>query len=242
MNLIIYLYHILLYQPLYNSLVLLYHYLPGHDFGLSIIVLTLLVRLILYPLMHSSLKSQKAMSALQPKLQEIQKKYKGDLTKQSQAIMELYRKEKINPASGFLSLLIQLPLLIALYQVFWKFSTPGQAAYLYSFVPNPGEIEPMFLNLLNLAEPSVPLAILAGIFQFFQTKMITPPPSKKGRSKDSMSRFTQVFQKEMLYFFPIFTVLILWRLPSAIGLFWITTTLFSIGQQYMVYGKGDSNS
>ena len=241
MNLIVYLYHILLYQPLYNSLVLLYHYLPGHDFGLSIIVLTLLVRLILYPLMHSSLKSQKAMSALQPKLQEIQRKHKGDLTKQSQAIMELYRKEKINPTSGFLSLLIQLPLLIALYQVFWKFSTPGQVVYLYSFVPNPGEIEPMFLNLLNLAEPSVPLAILAGIFQFFQTKMITPP-SKKGGSKDSMSRFTQVFQKEMLYFFPIFTVLILWRLPSAIGLFWITTTLFSIGQQYIVYGKGDSNS
>jgi len=241
MNLIIYLYHILLYQPLYNSLVLLYHYLPGHDFGLSIIVLTLLVRVILYPLMHSSLKSQKAMSALQPKLQEIQRKHKGDLAKQSQAIMELYRKEKINPASGFLSLLIQLPLLIALYQVFWKFSTPGQVVYLYSFVPNPGEIEPMFLNFLNLAKPSALLAVLAGIFQFFQTKMITPPV-KKGGSKDSMSRFTQVFQKEMLYFFPIFTVLILWRLPSAIGLFWITTTLFSIGQQYMVYGKGNSNS
>jgi len=242
MNLIIHLYYTLLYQPLFNGLVLLYQYLPGHDFGLSIIVLTLAVRLVLYPLMHSSLKSQKAMSLIQPKLQEIQKKYKGDLSKQSQAIMELYRKEKINPASGILSLLIQLPLLIALYQVFWKFSSPGQMAYLYSFVPSPGRIEPMFLNFLNLAEPSAFLAILAGIFQFLQTKMITPSPDKKSGSRDNMSQFAQVFQKQMLYFFPIFTILILWRLPSAVGIFWITTTLFSIGQQYIVYGKGKSNS
>jgi len=241
MNLIIHLYNILLYQPLFNGLVLLHLYLPGHDFGVSIIVLTLAVRVVLYPLMHSSLKSQKAMSLIQPKLQEIQKKHKGDLAKQSQAIMELYRKEKINPASGILSLLIQLPLLIALYQVFWKFSSPDQMVYLYSFVPNPGRIEPMFLNFLNLAEPSAFLAILAGIFQFLQTKMITPSPDKKGGSRDNMSQFAQVFQKQMLYFFPIFTILILWRLPSAVGIFWITTTLFSIGQQYIVYGKGKSN-
>ena len=241
MSLIIHLYNILLYQPLFNSLVLLYQYLPGHDFGLAVIVLTLLVRVILYPSMHHSLKSQKAMSLIQPKLQEIQKKHKGDLSRQSQAMMELYRKEKINPASGFLLLFVQLPFLIALYQVFWKFSTPDQMVYLYSFVSNPGQIQPMFLNFLNLARPSVLLAVLAGISQYFQTKMIAPPENKGG-SKDNAGQFANVLQKQMLYFFPLFTVFILWRLPAAVGLYWITTTVFSIGQQYIVYGKGKSNS
>ncbi|MFC1663535.1 YidC/Oxa1 family membrane protein insertase [Patescibacteria group bacterium] len=218
----------LLYQPLFNILVLLYEYLPGHDFGMAVIVLTILTRVIFYPLGIKAIKSQKALSELQPKMKEIQEKYKNDKEKQAKATMELYQKEKISPLSGCLPLLIQLPILFALYRVFWKWFEPEQMAHLYSFVSNPGPIDPLFLGMVNLAESSVVLAILAGAFQFWQSKMIIP---KKTPIKKGGSDFAQSMQKQMLYFFPIFTILIVWRLPSAVGLYWITTTIFSIIQQ-----------
>ena len=233
MNILISAYQTILYQPLFNALVLLYEHLPGHDFGIAVIVLTVLIRLIFYPLMVQSIKSQKVLSELQPKIQEIQQKYKGDKEKQARETMGLYQKEKINPFGGCLPLLIQLPILIALYQVFWKGLRPEAMKNLYSFIPNPGTIDPTFFGLINLGEASLVLALLAGITQFFQTKMITPKTAKVKKG-DQMSQFSGMMQKQMLYFFPIFTVFILWRLPAAIGLYWIVTSLFSILQQYFI--------
>src|SRR5688572_820076 len=108
-----------LYYPLFNLLVLIYNYLPGHDFGIAIIVLTIIIRFILYPVSVKALNSQKALQKLQPQIQELQKKYKDDKEKQAKETLELYRREKINPFSGLLLALIQLPILIALYNVFW---------------------------------------------------------------------------------------------------------------------------
>jgi len=224
----------ILYQPLFNALVLLYKYLPGHDFGIAVIFLTILIRLIFYPLMVKSLKSQKILSELQPKIQEIQKKFKDDKEKQTKELILLYQKEKINPFSSFLFLLIQLPILIALYRVFWKGVQPEAMQNLYSFVPHPGVINPYFLGIINLSQSSLALALLAGVCQFFQSKMASPK-TLKVKQKDEISQFSEMFQKQLLYFFPIFTILILWKLPSAIGLYWITTTLFSLGQQYFVF-------
>jgi len=236
MELLINAFNVILYQPLFNALVFLYQYLPGHDFGVAVIVLTILIRLILYPLMVQSIKSQKTLSELQPKIQEIQSKYKDDKEKQAKAMMELYQKEKINPFGGCLPLLLQLPILIALYQVFWKGLRPEAMKNLYSFIPNPGTIDPTFFGLINLGEASLVLALLAGITQFFQTKMVTPKTAKIKKG-DQMSQFSGMMQKQMLYFFPIFTVFILWRLPAAIALYWIITALFSIGQQYLIFKK-----
>jgi len=233
---------IILYQPLFNALILLYIYLPGHDFGVAVIVLTVIIRIILYPLMVQSIKSQKILSELQPKIQGIQQQFKDDKEKQTRAMMELYQKEKINPFGGCLPLLIQFPILIALYQVFWRGLQPGAMRHLYGFTPNPGAIDPTFFGFINLAEPSLWLAFLAGILQFFQSKMLTPHQSKLGtgqapKNKNQMNQFSNTMQKQMLYFFPIFTVFILWKLPSAIGLYWIITSLFSIGQQYLIFKK-----
>jgi len=236
MELLINAFNLILYQPLFNALVFLYQYLPGRDFGVAVIVLTILIRIILYPLMVQSIKSQKVLSELQPKIQEIQSKYKDDKEKQARATMELYQKEKINPFGGCLPLLLQLPILIALYQVFWKGLRPEAMTNLYSFIPNPGSIDPTFFGLINLGQASLILALLAGITQFFQTKMITPKTAKVKKG-DQMSQFSGMMQKQMLYFFPIFTVFILWRLPAAIALYWIITALFSIGQQYLIFKK-----
>lgn len=226
-------YNLILYQPLFNILILFYQYLPGRDFGVAVILLTTLLRLITYPLMAKSIKSQKILSEIQPKIQEVQQKFKNDKQAQAREVMALYKKEKINPLGGFLPLLIQLPILFALYQVFWKGLQPEALNNLYSFVPNPGAIDPTFLGILNLAQPSIILAILAGIFQFFQTKIMTPR-AQKTKDGDKMGQFSSMMQKQMLYLFPLFTVFILFKLPSAIGLYWVVTSLFSIGQQYIV--------
>ena len=216
-------YNFILYQPLFNVLILFYQYIPGKDFGVAVILLTILIRLVLYPLMTKSIRSQKILTELQPKIQEIQQKFKNDKQTQAKEIMALYKREKINPLGGFLPLLIQLPILIALYQVFWKgVLVEG--------------IDPTFLGILNLAQPSIILAVLAGICQFFQTKTMTPK-AQKVKDGDKVGQFSNMMQKQMLYIFPIFTVFILFKMPSAIGLYWVVTSLFYIGQQYLIMKK-----
>jgi len=161
--------------------------------------------------------------------------------------MELYRREKINPFSGCLPLLIQLPVLIALYRVFWRgFQMEEISSYLYSFVPHIGAINPSFLGIIDLSRSyfieiegvrhllwaNIILIIFVGLTQFLQTKMNTP----KIQSKKS-SGFSDQIQKQMQYFMPAFIVLILFRLPAAVGLYWLTTTLFTIIQQYILLKK-----
>ena len=232
MNFLISAFNVILYQPLFNALILLYKNLPGHDFGLAVIVLTILTKIIFYPFGIKAIRSQKSLQDIQPRLQEIQTKHKDDKEKQVKETLELYKKEKVNPLSGCLPLLVQLPILIALYQVFWKGLQPEQMVHLYSFVSSPGVIDPSFLGLINLSKPNMYLAIFAGISQFVQSKMTVP---KTQKLKTGGSQMGEMMQKQMLYFFPAFTVLILWNLPSAIGLYWLVSTVFSIIQQYFIF-------
>jgi YidC/Oxa1 family membrane protein insertase len=231
-------FEILLYQPLLNILILIYSYFPGHNFGVSIVVLTVLIRLLLYPLVSESIRVQKVTADLQPKMKEIQEKHKNDKEKQTLLTMQLFKEHKINPFGGILLLVIQLPILIALYQVFYKGITSDVLKLLYGFVPNPGTIDQTFLGLVNLANGSLAMAVAAGILQYFQTKMITPPPAVKSRGgEDQMADFSNQMQKYMLYFFPVLTVYIFYKLPAALSLYWIASSLFSIAQQYLVINK-----
>jgi len=239
-------FHLIFYQPLLNILILFYQYLPGRDFGLAIVFLTILIKLLLYPITSQSLKSQKSLDGFQSKIREIQEKYKDSKEEQSKAMMEFYQKEKINPFSGCLPLLIQLPILIALYQVTQKGLVAEEMVNLYSFVSQPGEINPYFLGILNLTQPNLILAFLAGILQFIQTKMGAPQTSKtgktaqgeprpSGRKEIPLNKFSQMMQKQMLYLFPFITFLFLLRLPSAVGLYWLMLTLLTIVQQYLIF-------
>jgi len=229
-------FNIIFYQPLLKALVLLYQYLPGHDFGIAVIVLTVLIKLILYPLGAKGIKSQKALQELQPKIKEIQARFKDDKTRQAKETMDLYKREKINPFSGFSLLIIQLPILFALFKVFG------------SGIKAMSGVNTTFFGLINLAETSVILVVLAGIAQFFQAKMMTPstPSTRLGTSRSGQAGqapdFSGMMQKQMLYFFPVFTVFILWRMPSAIALYWLTTTLFTIFQQYITLKKKKNDS
>jgi YidC/Oxa1 family membrane protein insertase len=226
-----------LYRPLFNVLVLLYEYIPGADFGIAIIALTILIKLLFYPLGTKSIKSQKALNEIQPKIKEIQGKYKDDKEKQAQEMMELYKKEKISPLSGCLPLLIQLPVLIAVYRVFWGGLNPD-LSLLYSFVPSPGSINSIFLGFLDLSKPSIIMAFIVGIVQFLQIKFIMPKTKKPAsRQAGKGSDFTSQMQKQMTYFMPVFIVIILWNLPSALGLYFLINTLFTILQQYIITKK-----
>ncbi len=232
-------FYIILYQPLFNSLLLLYNYIPRHDFGIAIIFLTLIIRVILFPISIKAVNSQVGLQKLQPKIQELQKKNKDDKEKQAKEILELYKKEKINPFSGLLLALIQLPILIALYQVFWNGLKSKELSVLYNFVLNPGQINPFFLHIIDLSKPNLIFAILAGLVQYFQTKMMLPNNVNKLGGQAKENDFSQVMQKQMVYFFPVFTVIILINLPSALGLYWIASGIFSIIQQYLIFKKRD---
>lgn len=219
MNPIVQIYNLIFYQPLFKALFFLYQYL--NDFGLSIVLLTILIRLALLPLTFQSLKFQKSFSKLQPKIEEIEKKYKRDKERKIKELISLYQKEKINPFFVFFPFFLQIPILIALYQVFLR----GIETI---------SITPKFLGIINLSQPSLILAFLTGISQFFQSKM-TIPRQKFVQGKKEIVQFLKIFQKQTLYFSPIFTFLILLTLPAAIGLYLAVTILFSISQQYLIY-------
>jgi YidC/Oxa1 family membrane protein insertase len=228
-------FNVFLYQPLFNVLILIYVYFPWHDFGVAVILLTLLIRVVVAPASIKAVRSQKALSALQPKIKEIQRRYKDDKEKQSKAMFELYQKEKVNPLSGCLPLLLQLPILIALYRVFLKgFTKETLKTYLYKIVPYPPVINLTFLGVINLTQPNFPLALLAGLAQFFQSKI------SMGEKTSSQKDATQAIQKQMAYFLPLFTVFIVWKLGAMIGLYWLTSTLFSIGEHYLIKVKNKS--
>lgn len=235
-------YNTILTQPLLNLLIVFYHVLWS-DIGLAIIALTILIRLVLYPSFKHQLESQKKLSQLQPKMKEIKDKHKDNPEQQSKALMEFYKKEKVNPLGSCLPILVQLIILIALYRVFIVGLNGETLSNLYSFVPNPGHIEPVTLGLLNLSERNVILAVLTGIVQFFQSKSMSKlqPAASPGSSGEPGAAIAQTMTKQFVYVFPVITVLIGMQLPAGLVLYWLVTTVFSIGQQYIIM-RGNQNA
>lgn len=222
------LYTTIIYEPILNLLVWLYNVIPGNDVGVVIILVTIVIRLLLAPFMHKSLKSQRAMSALQPKITELREKHKEDQQEQAKAMMALYKEHNVSPFSSCLPLLIQLPILIALYQVFSK-ALKGNLDGLYSFVENPGMLNPKLFGLVDLAHPNIAFAILAGAVQFAQSWMIS-----KWQTPGAADATAKALNIQMLYILPVISIVIAWTLPAGLPLYWIVTTLFAIGQQYYI--------
>jgi YidC/Oxa1 family membrane protein insertase len=231
-------FHTFLYQPLFNALILIYQILPGHDLGLAVILLTLVVKAITLPLEIKAFRFQQKMAVVQPKLKEIQEKYKNNLEEQTKAVSALWREEKINPLTSLVPLFVQIPILIALYQVFgyglWNLSPD----LIYPFIVMPGTISPLFLGLVDLSKPQLLLAVLAGIGQFFQAKTAAAISQPKA-TNNNQGRMTDVLQKEMLFLFPLMTVFILWKLglPSALALYWTTSSVLITWQQKFLNKK-----
>lgn len=227
------LFNTFLYQPLFNILIALYQYIPGQDFGVAVIAITLLIKFALYPFGQRAIRSQKALTDIQPKLKEIQEKFKNDKERQVKETLDLYKKENINPFSSLVPVLIQIPVLIALYQLFWGGLKMEQMNLLYGFMKVPETLSTSFLGLADLGKPNIILAILAAITQYYQVKMVSPASNSKGGKED----FSVQLQKNMQVTFPILTFMILFNLPSAVGLYWLVTNAFTIIQQYFFIKK-----
>jgi YidC/Oxa1 family membrane protein insertase len=246
MNIIGDLFNTIFFQPILNLLVWLYVTVPGQDIGIAIILLTIIVKIVLYPLTHLQIKQQRSMQELQPKIEEIRKRLKDDKEKQAAELMALYKTEKVNPASSCLPLLVQLPVFLALFHALQVGLKSESLNVLYPFVANPQNINTMFLGLFDLTQPNYVLAVLAGLVQFWQTKMIlqppaatvTPPPSelagKEGAKDESM---TAMMNKQMTYMMPIMTVVIGFSLPGGLTLYWLVMSLLTVVQQYFVLKK-----
>lgn len=225
---------VVFYQPLYNGLVFLMDILPGADAGLAVIILTILVKLILYPLSKHSIETQFAMRRFQPEMDALKKQHANNREGYAKALMEFYREKKINPFSGFLLLLIQLPVIIALYYVFFKGGLPYINETLrYAFIPRP-EVNMEFLGLVNIAEKSIFLAALAGITQFFQVKLALPPPSPGTRDGSFQGELAHGMHMQMKYVMPIVAAIASYSISGAIALYWTTSNLFAIGQELFV--------
>lgn len=229
-------YHAVLYQPILNLLVGLYDIL-FNDFGLAILALTVIVRGLLWPLSHKALENQKAMLDIQPKIKEIQAKYKDNKEEQAKAMMAVYAEHKVSPFSSCLPLLIQLPLFIALYQVLSAGLKSQGLNGLYAFVPNPGTISTLSLGFLDLSQRSIPLAVLAAGAQYVQAKMMQRKDVKvhgeESKDEDTMA----IMNKQMLYMMPAMTLFIGWNLPAGLTLYWLLTNLAMILQQKLAFKK-----
>ena len=229
-----YLFTVIFYQPILNLLVYLYNTISFHDFGLAIIFLTIVLKLALWPLGRSSIRSQKSLQDLQPKLDEIKKKYADDKAGMSQATMALYKENKVNPFSSCLPLLIQFPFLIAVYRVF-RDGVGNKLDYVYSFIAKPETLNLVSFGFLDLGKPNIVLAVLAGLAQFWQAKMmITKRPSIKtpGAKDEDMAA---IMNKQMVYFMPAITIFIGISLPGGLTLYWFVLTIVTAIQQLITF-------
>lgn len=230
----------ILFEPLFNAFVALYNIFP--DVGIVILILTVVIKLILYPLTGKSIKAQKSLQDLQPKLEELKKKHKDNQQVLAQETMKLYKEHKVNPFGSCLPILVQLPIFLALYWVLRDALTAPDFSVLYSFVSSPETINPMSFGLVNLGEMSIPLALGAGLAQFWQAKTLSrkKPPKKAGedaKDEDMMAKMN----KNMLMFMPILTVVIGLQLPGGLALYWLLSTAITAFQQQVLFRKKDED-
>ncbi|MDD5251791.1 MAG: YidC/Oxa1 family membrane protein insertase [Patescibacteria group bacterium] len=231
------LFNTIFYQPIFNLLIGIYNVLPGKDIGLAIIVLTIIVKAVLWPLTTKALKSQKELQELQPKMEALKKQFASDKEKLGKELMDLYSREKVSPFSSCLPLLLQLPVFIALYKALANGLKSSGFDVLYSFVPNPGQIAPMLFSVIDLSKPNIPVTILAAITQYFQARSMVSRQQPKVAGSDD-ERMMVMVNKQMTIMMPIMTLIMGWTLPGGLILYWLVMNLLTIAQQEWFFRRG----
>lgn len=227
----------ILFEPILNAFVFLYNYIG--DVGIVITIITVLIKVGLYPLTNKSISAQKSLTDLQPKLEEIKAKHKDNQQVLAQETMKLYKEHKVNPFGSCLPMLVQLPIFFALYYVLRDLLGDAPSFdLLYSFVQNPESINPISLGLFDLSKVSIVLAALAAGTQFFQAKMFSkkkPPKAAGEGGKDE--GMMGMMNKQMLYFMPFLTLIIGLQFPGGLTLYWFLSTLITLLQQVFIFKK-----
>ena len=238
-----YLFNTALYNPIYNLLVFLIDHIPGGDVGLAVIFLTIIVKLVLFPVSLTAVRTQMKMRLVEPELKKVQEDYKDKKEELALKTFEIYKKNKINPFSSIIVLFIQIPVIFALYFAILKGLPVIKTNILYSFIPAPQNINMHFLGLVDVSKSKVfILALIAGITQFFQARLAMPTPIKSKTDTDSKEiSFKDEMMKGMhiqiRYVMPLFTFFIAYSLISVVAIYWTISNLFAIGQEYYIRKK-----
>lgn len=233
MNILRLIYSQVFYRPLLNGLVFFTKILPFNDMGLAIIVLTVIVKLIIFPFTHKSIKTQIKIKEIEPELKKIKKSF-PDRQKQAEEMMKLYKEHGISPYSGFLMLFIQLPILIALFSVFKRGLNFKEG--LYYFLSFPQNANLLFLGLIDITKPNIFLALITGITQFLQVKLASPAVPIE--NKENKNDFNAALAVQMKYFMPVLIFIIALKLPAAVSIYWTTMNIFAIVHESLVRKKG----
>ncbi|MCX6715551.1 MAG: YidC/Oxa1 family membrane protein insertase [Candidatus Taylorbacteria bacterium] len=258
-------YNEIIFRPLYNGLIGIMNLLPWVDVGIAVIIFTVIVKVILYPLSKSALLTQVRMKEIEPEATKIRSQYANDKQLQAQKVMELYKLKKVKPFSGILLLIIQLPILFALISVFYKIIPTIDTTLLYDFISVP-VLKTMFLGIFDLTRPDSPvfyvlflgfkvtsgliLGLATGFVQFFQLKYSlasqtqASAPQKKSGVPD-MANIASSMNTQMKYFVPILAFAsIYWIIPatfpgasSIIALYWMTSSLVTLLQELYIRKK-----
>ena len=228
------------YQPIYNTLIFIINNITFGDVGFAIILLTIVVKLILSPLTSKSIKSQILMKRMEPEIKQIKKDFPNK-EEQAKKTFELYKKYGTNPFSGCLVVLLQLPVIFALYYVFYK-SLAVDSSMIYSFIQIPATLHTNFLGILEMSSKSIFLGIIAGVTQFIQGYLSTPVKSKVEILKVGEVVEPQTFEEQLSnsmqmnvkYILPIFIAFIAWKISAAVALYWIVSNIFTITQEWYI--------
>lgn len=229
-------FYTVLYTPIYNLLIGLTDVLPGYDIGLAVVVATLIVKIIIMPLSFAALRTQRAVKAMEPEMKKIRESMKDDKEAQAKAMFALYKEYKVNPFAGLLTLLIQLPIVLSLYWVFnSKTLLTVNTDILYSLIPVPETIAPLFLGVFAVTGASIILSLLAGATQLVYGWYAIPMPEKpKVPGKDMQADFGRAMAMQMRFILPVFIVIAAYFTSVAIALYFITSNLVGVLQEFVV--------
>ena len=228
-------FHSLFYNPLYNGLIYLIDVIPGGDVGVATVILTCVVKFILFPLSKKATKTQMVMKEIEPEMAKIREKYGSNREELAKQTLEFYRKNNLNPFASFFLILIQLPIILALAFVFYQGGLPViHAELLYSFIHVPSVINTNFLGLFDIAKTNFLLSVLTGLAQFIQIRLSVPahvPAAEGSKSAGFSDDLARSMNVQMRYVMPIFMFIVCLNLSAAIALYWITGSLFTIAQE-----------
>ena len=236
------------YQPIYNILIFIIDHITFGDVGFAIVLVTILVKLALSPLTKKSIKSQILMKRMEPEIKQIKKDFPNK-EEQAKKTFELYKKYGTNPFSGCLVIILQLPVIFALYYVFYK-GLAIDPTKIYSFIQIPLSLHTNFLGLIEMADKSITLGLLAGVTQFIQGYLATPIKPKveivtgvdANTPKSFQDQLSDSMQMNVRYILPIFIAFIAWKISAAVALYWITSNIFTILQEWYIRRQLANNS
>jgi YidC/Oxa1 family membrane protein insertase len=208
---------------------------PGGDVGIAVILVTVTIRLILLPFSLSAARTQRAMKILAPRLKALKEEHKGNKEKEAIETLALYREAKVNPFASIAMIFVQIPILLALYWVFFNEPFPAvNLERLYTLTPTPETISLLFLGVISVAGKSLILALIAGLTQFGQAHMALKGSMKPSGEKGMQNDFQRVMGLQLKYVFPFLIATISYTTSGAIALYFITTNLVGSLQEWYV--------